>query len=305
MGQLEDMQVFVRIVDAGGISPAADQLGVAKSAVSRRLSELENRLGVSLLNRTTRSSNLTDAGKTFYERSQQLINDVNELNSLTSDPEFSLSGTLRISVPLSFGLSHLAKPIEIFSKEHPELSMDITFIDSETDLVEGGYDLAFRIGELEDSSLKARKITPIKLVVCASPEYLKQHGTPQTPEDLKDHQMLKYAFYDKLGWKLMDKNGKPHMVQVQSKITANNGDFLNQMAIANFGILLTPTFISWEALEKKQLVQILTDYKHKEIYSYIVYPQTRHLSRKIRLFIDFLKDYYGDEPYWDKKLSDN
>jgi len=152
MGQLEDMQVFVRIIDSGGISQAANQLGIAKSAVSRRLSELENRLGVSLLNRTTRNSNLTDAGKTFYERSQQVINDVNELNNLTSDPEFSLNGTLKISVPLSFGLSHLSKPIEVFTKEHPELNMDITFIDSETDLIEGGYDLAFRIGRLEDSS---------------------------------------------------------------------------------------------------------------------------------------------------------
>jgi len=115
--------------------------------------------------------------------------------------------------------------------------------------------------------------------------------------------MLKYAFNDQSGWKFIDKNGKPHTVQVQSKITANNGDFLNQMAIANFGILLSPTFISWEALEKKQLVQILADYKHEEVYSYVVYPQTRYLSRKTRLFIDFLKDYYGDEPYWDRKLG--
>lgn len=303
MGQLEDMQVFVRIVDSGGISLAADQLGIAKSAVSRRLSELENRLGVTLLNRTTRSSNLTDAGKTFYERSQQLINEVDELNNLTSDPEFSLSGTLRISVPLSFGLTHLSKPIEIFSKEHPELTLDITFIDNETDLVEGGYDLAFRIGKLEDSSLQARKIAPIKLVVCASPEYLQKHGTPKVPEELKNHKMLKYALHGKLGWNLIDKNGTSHTIHVQSKMIANNGDFLNKMAIANCGVLLSPTFISWEAIENKDLIHILKDYEFEEIYSYVVYPQSRYLSRKIRLFIDYLTDYFGNEPYWDKNFN--
>lgn len=300
MGQLEDMQVFVRVVDAGGIGLAAEQMGIAKSAVSRRLSELENRLGVTLITRTTRSSKLTEAGENYYARSQQLINDIDELNNLTSDPDCSLNGTLRLSVPLSFGLLHLTSAIEQFIKDHPELNLDINFSDRETDLIEGGFDLAFRIGDLQDSSLKARKISPIKLIVCASPGYLEKYGTPKHPEDLKNHKLLKYALYNNNHWKLLDKNGQSYSVPLHSAITANNGDFLNAMAISGHGIIIQPTFISWEAIAQKQLVPILSDYTPPKINAYAVYPQTRFPSRKVRLFIDFLSERFGNNPYWDQ-----
>lgn len=300
MGQLEDMQVFVRVVDAGGIGLAAEQMGIAKSAVSRRLSELENRLGVTLITRTTRSSKLTEAGENYYARSQQLINDVDELNNLTADPDCSLNGTLRLSVPLSFGLLHLTSAIEQFIKDHPELNLDINFSDRETDLIEGGFDLAFRIGDLQDSSLKARKISPIKLIVCASPGYLEKYGTPKHPEDLKNHKLLKYALYNNNHWKLLDKNGQSYSVPLHSAITANNGDFLNAMAISGHGIIIQPTFISWEAIAQKQLVPILSDYTPPKINAYAVYPQTRFPSRKVRLFIDFLSERFGNNPYWDQ-----
>jgi len=300
MGQLEDMQVFVRVVDAGGIGLAAEQMGIAKSAVSRRLSELENRLGVTLITRTTRSSKLTEAGENYYARSQQLINDVDELNNLTADPDCSLNGTLRLSVPLSFGLLHLTSAIEQFIKDHPELNLDINFSDRETDLIEGGFDLAFRIGDLQDSSLKARKISPIKLIVCASPVYLEKYGTPKHPEDLKNHKLLKYALYNNNHWRLLDKNGQSYSVPLHSAITANNGDFLNAMAISGHGIIIQPTFISWEAIAQKQLVPILSDYTPPKINAYAVYPQTRFPSRKVRLFIDFLSERFGNNPYWDQ-----
>ncbi len=303
MGQLEDMQAFVRIIDAGGIGLAAEQMDIAKSAVSRRLSELENRLGVTLINRTTRSSKLTEAGENYYTRSQQLLNDINELNNLTSDPNCALNGKLRISVPLSFGLLHLTSAIEQFTREHPELSLDINFSDRETDLIEGGFDLAFRIGDLQDSSLKARKISPIKLIICASPAYLKKHGTPKSPEELRQHQLLKYTLYENNHWKLIDKKGRTHTVPIKSAITANNGDFLNAMAISGRGIIIQPTFIAWEALAQKQLIPILSDYKLPEINAYAVYPHTRFASRKVRLFIDFLSERFGNNPYWDQKYS--
>ena len=303
MGQLEDMQVFVRVVDAGGIGLAAEQMGIAKSAVSRRLSELETRLGVTLLNRTTRSSKLTEAGENYYARSQQLINEIDELNNLTSDPDCALNGTLRISVPLSFGLLHLTSAIEQFTREHPELSLDINFSDKETDLIEGGYDLAFRIGDLQDSSLKAKKISPIKLVICASPNYLSKHGTPSTPDDLKQHQLLRYALEENNHWKLLDKQGNTHTIPLKSAISANNGDFLNIMAISGRGIIIQPTFIAWEALAQKQLIPILTDYEIPEINAYAVYPQTRFTSRKVRIFIDFLSERFGNNPYWDQKYG--
>lgn len=300
MGQLEDMQVFVRVVDAGGIGLAAEQMGIAKSAVSRRLAELENRLGVSLITRTTRSSKLTEAGENYYARSQQLINDIDELNNLTTDPSCSLNGNLRLSVPLTFGLLHLTAAIEQFIQEHPELNLDINFNDSETDLIEEGFDLAFRIGDLKGSSLKARKISPIKLNICASPDYLKKYGIPKKPKDLKKHKLLKYALYHSNQWKLFDENGKIHHLPLHSAITANNGDFLNAMAISGHGIVIQPTFITWQAIAQKQLVPILSDYSLPEINAYAVYPNTRFTSRKVRLFIDFLCERFGNNPYWDQ-----
>ncbi len=303
MGQLEDMQVFVRVVEAGGISHAADQLGVSKSAVSRRLSELEARLGTTLLKRTTRRSSLTDAGQRYYERSLRVIDDVAELNAITASNDDALAGTLRLAVPLSFGLSHLSPAIDIFARKHPDLTIRINFSDRQIDLVQEGVDLAFRIADLKDSSLKARRITPIKLMLCASPDYLKQQGPPQTPEDLKNHQLLNYDSSGAvLPWRLVDREGREHSVHPEAKIIANNGDFLRDMGIAGHGIFISPTFISWEALAKGDLVQVLPEYRIPSINAYAVYPQTRYLPQRARLLIDFLVRRFGDNPYWDQYI---
>jgi len=303
LGQLEDMQAFIRIVEAGGIGPAAEQMGIAPSAISRRLALLESRLGVTLINRTTRTSKITEVGQTYYTRSLQVINEVTELNTITTDPDCSIHGTLRLSAPLSFGLSHLARALDTFAKEHPELTLDIDFSDHEIDLIEGGFDLAFRIGKLNDSSLKARRISPIRFNICASPEYLKQHGTPKTPDDLKNHKLLRYALYGNNNWKLIDEKGQHHKINTTSKMIANNGDFLNDMAIAGHGILLTPTFISWKAIAMGELTPILQNYKLEDLYAYAVYPQTHYLSQRVRLLIDFLAERFGDNPYWDHELN--
>ena len=301
MGQLEDMQAFVRVVEAGSISHAADQLGVTKSAVSRRLSELEARLGTTLLKRTTRSSSLTDAGQRYYERSLLVIDDVAELNAITAGNDNALSGTLRLAAPLSFGLSHLSPAIDIFARKHPDLTIRINFSDRQIDLVQEGVDLAFRIAELKDSSLKARKITSIKLMLCASPDYLKRQGSPQTPENLKKHQLLNYdSSGSVLPWRLLDSKGQEHIVHPEAKIIANNGDFLRDMSIAGHGIFISPTFISWEALAKGKLVQVLPDYRIPSINAYAVYPQTRYLPQRARSFIDFLVRRFGENPYWDQ-----
>ncbi|MFT5395149.1 MAG: DNA-binding transcriptional LysR family regulator [Gammaproteobacteria bacterium] len=302
MGQLEDMSVFVRVVDAGGISRAAEQLGLAKSAVSRRLAELETRLNVKLLNRTTRKSSLTEAGQSYYERAIKIIDDVVELNTLATNSNTALSGTINLAVPLSFGLSHLSKAIDLFIKQNPELIININFSDRQVDLIEEGLDLAFRIGDLKDSSLIARKISPIKIILCASPEYLKQYGTPNIPSDLKNHQLLHYNVSGKSQWKLEDNQGTQHIVNVSSNLIANNGDFLKDMAIAGHGIVASPTFISWQAIAIGDLVPVLSDYKLPQANAYAVYPQTRYLSHRTRELIDFLTDYFGENPYWDQNL---
>lgn len=302
MGQLENMQVFIRVVEAGGIGRAADQLDMAKSAVSRRLAELEDRLGITLINRTTRTSSLTEAGNLYYTRALSIVDDVTELDTLASDPETSLQGTLRLAAPLSFGLSHLTPALDMFTKEHPELTLHVDFSDQQIDLIEGGYDLAFRIGDLENSTLKARRISPIHIVMCASPDYIDKWGMPKKPDDLKHHQLLGYTLDDITSWKLVDKNNKETIMPVEAKILANNGDFLKNMAIAGHGILISPTFIAGQALSKGELIAIMPGYSIASKNAYAVYPKTRYLSQRARLLIDFLLEQFGDNPYWDQNL---
>ena len=303
MGQLEDLQVFVRVVDAGGIGRAATQLGMAKSAVSRRLSELEARLGLRLINRTTRKSNLTEAGRAYYQRAGQVLDDVAEMNAMTSDADASLQGTMHLAVPLSFGLSHLAPALDDFAQLYTKLVLDIDFSDRHVDLVEEGFDVAFRIAEMKDSSLKARVICPIRHCICANPEYLRRFGEPKVLEDLKDHRWLKYQTASSAPLKLIDSEQKEHRVGMSSTLISNNGDFLNQMAISGHGIVISPTFISWRALKDGELIRILENYSPPPMKAYAVYPQTRYLSQRVRRLIDFLVERFGDNPYWDKRIE--
>ncbi len=302
MGQLEDMNAFIRIVEAGGISRAAEQIGIAKSAISRRLVDLETRLGVRLLNRTTRTSSLTEAGQSYYERALKIIDDVAELNAIAADSACALEGTIRLAAPLSFGLAHLAPAIEIFARDHPGLTINIDFSDRQIDLVEEGFDLAFRIADLKDSTLIARKISPIRLLLCASPEYIKENGMPKKLADLKQHRFLQYYLSGSSSLKLIDNNKKEHLVKLSAKMIANNGDFLRDMAIAGHGILASPTFISWKALAIGDLIPVLPDFTLPQSNAYAVYPQTRYLSQRARLFIDFLVERFGENPYWDQDI---
>jgi len=300
MGQLEDMNVFVRIVESGGISRASEQLGLAKSAVSRKLVQLESRLGVVLLNRTTRKSSLTEAGTNYYQSAIKILDDVSELNTTTADSNTSLEGTINLAAPLSFGLCHLSTAIDLFVKQHPNLSINIDFSDRQVDLIQEGLDLAFRIADLKDSNLIARKISPIRIVLCASPKYLQKFGVPKTPKELKQHKLLHYNVSGASTWKLTDKKGKQHSVNVSAKFIANNGDFLKDMAIAGHGIVGIPTFISWQAMKTGELVPILSNYKLPQLNAYAVYPQRRHLSHRTKMLIDFLVKRFGDTPYWDQ-----
>jgi DNA-binding transcriptional LysR family regulator len=302
MSQIEEMQNFVRVVEAGSISKAAGQLGVAKSGVSRRLVELESRLGVRLLNRTTRRSSLTDAGHAFYKGALKLLGDVSELNAATADSDALPGGTLRLAVPLSFGLCHLSPAIDEFLGAYPEMAINIDFSDRQIDLVERGVDLAIRIADMGDSSLRARRICPIRILLCASPAYLEQHGVPQAPDDLRAHDILQYDVGGGSVLRLEDRQGKEFLIQTRPGIVANNGDFLRDMAMAGHGIVLTPSFIAWQAIAAGDLVSIMTNYCPPQRSAYAVYPQTRYLSRRARVFIDFLVERFGENPYWDQFL---
>lgn len=300
MNQLEDMQTFVRIVEAGSITKASLQLNTVKSAVSRRLAELEKRLGVTLLTRTTRSQVLTDSGRSYYQQCLRIIDDLAEVESSIKDQHCSLAGTIKISVPLSFGLKHLAPAFRQFNHTHPDVLFNVDFNDRKVDLVEEGYDLAIRISNLADSSLVARKITSVAPVLCASPTYLKQYGEPKTAEDLSQgHVRLRYNLMPE-AWQFVSESGQPIVVKSPIVLSANNGDYLCGEAIAGRGLLFGPDFICYEAIRAGQLKPLLCEQlKNLATNAYAVYPQTRHLSQRVRGLVDYLADYFGDKPYWE------
>jgi DNA-binding transcriptional LysR family regulator len=305
MGQIEDIEIFIRIVEAGGIGSAAEQLNIAKSAVSRRLSELEKRLGTKLINRTTRVSNLTEEGKLYYQQGLGLLNHLQEFNQLTSNEKQCLKGTLRIAVPVSFGILHLPDVIDEFSQMHPDLTIDIHFSDSYTDLIEGGFDLALRIGNLKDSTLVAKKITTINPVVITSKHYLKTIPPLKHPTDLQHCNLLHYSYVPNVAWTFLDEDQRQHTVKInKASIMANNGDFLLKMVSKGHGVAITPTFIAYNAIASGEVEVILDNYHISPIGLYAVYPQSHFLAIRTRKFIDFIADKYGSIPYWDRLSSE-
>ena len=299
MGQLEDMAMFVRIVEAGSITKAAEQLNIAKSAVSRRLKELETRLGSQLISRTTRQSNLTQAGEQYYQKVHHILSEVDALNEETSGTPTRIEGTLKMTAPLSFGLMHLNDVIDEYANQHPELKFELDFSDRHTDLIEEGFELAIRIRELQDSSYQAKRLALIRYALCASPEYLERMGTPKTFDDLSEHEFLQYGMSKSSTIELIDEQGKKHQVAVNGKIKANNGDFLREMAVKGHGIAFLPTFITYKALISGELVPILQQYQLPTLNAYAVYPKNRFLSQRCRYLIDFIAERFGDNPYWD------
>ena len=301
MDRFADMKMFVAVVDAGSISGAADRLAVAKSAVSRRLADLEARLGAELLHRTTRRLTLTESGRAFHERAQRILADLEEAEQAVSQAHGAIRGRLKVALPLSFGLLHLAPLINEFMALHPEVEFDLDFNDRQIDLMQEGFDLAIRIAKLPDSSLIARKLAPVRSVLCASPDYLARHGAPARAADLAGHDGLAYSNLANPGlWHFVGPDGQPGSVQVPIKLRANNGDFLCQSAIAGQGVILHPTFYLNDAIRAGDLVPLLTDHAWPEVNAYAVYPPTRHLSRRVRAFVDFLAEKLAGEPYWDR-----
>ena len=300
MDRFENMNTFIRVVEAGSISGAADKLSVAKSAVSRRLKELEEHLGVELFHRTTRRMNLTDTGRAFYHQSVRIVEDLIEAELATSQAHGTLKGSLKIALPSTFGIMHMGPAINEFLNLHPQIEFDLDFNDREVDLMQEGFDLAVRIAILPDSSLIARRLAPIKTIICASPVYLEQKGLPQCPDDLRTHQCLVYNLLrDYEYWKFTDTNGQEIKTKIYPYLKASTGEFLKDAAVQGLGIIQSPTFIVYKEIERGTLVPLLQDYKLPEINAYAIYPPTRHLSQRVRAFVDFLVKRFENTPYWD------
>ncbi len=301
MDKFEDIQAFIAVVDAGSFTAAADRLDSAKSAISRRISALEERLGVQLLHRTTRAMSLTETGRSFYDHGVRILADLEEAEAAVQQEHGELRGTLRFALPLSFGVRHMCGPIAAFGKQHPHLRFDLDLNDRRVDLIEDNFDMALRIGRLSDSSLIARRLFDVRAVVCASPNYLNVHGTPETPAELLDHQCMVYSnLIDPDKWEYEDSTGKPHSIKVKSTLSASSGDFLSNAAAHGMGVVIQPTFIAAAAIRSGNLIPILTDYSWPIVPAYAVYPPTRHLSYRVRTFIDFLVERFSGTPQWDR-----
>ena len=303
MDKLGDMAAFVRVVEARTFTQAAERLGWSKSVVSRRIAELEDRLGVRLLNRSTRRLSLTEAGQAFYERCARILADVDETEAAVSSLHTEPRGLLRVNAPMTFGMLHLAPAISAFLDRFPDVEIDLVLNDRFVDLIDEGFDLALRIGDLADSSLVARRLAPCLRVLCASPDYLARCEEPATPAGLTDHDCLLYSNIPNSDvWRLTDSGGTDHVVRVRSRLRVNNGDVLREAAAAGLGITLLPTFIVAEAIADRRLRPILCDYRPPPTVVHALYPHNRHLSTKVRAFVDFLAERFGPTAYWDEPL---
>lgn len=303
MNRFEDMRAFVRTVEAGSLTAAAEQLDLAKSAVSRRLAELEKRLGARLLTRTTRRLSLTDAGHIYYDRAREVLAAAEAADAAVQQSTRGLSGRIRLAAPLSFGIRHLGPALRDFAQAHPGIEFDVDLNDRQVDLVAEGFDLAIRIARLRDSELAARRLCSVQRRVLASPAWWSAHGMPDRPGDLVTHRSLEYANAPRSGWAYEGPDGDKGTVHVPPALRANNGDLLCDLAAAGMGVVLQPTFIAHPAIESGALVPALTGYRWQSLDAWAVYPATRFLPERVRSLLDFLVSRFGDSPYWDECLN--
>jgi DNA-binding transcriptional LysR family regulator len=296
--KLASLRAFVKVVELGSFSDAGRQLRLSRSAVSKYIGDLEQSLGVQLLNRTTRHASPNENGQAYYERAISILADIDAADQAVTHLQSTPRGLLRVNAPMSFGTLQLGAAIADFMGLYPELQIQLILSDDLVDPVQDGFDVTLRIAELESSSLIARKIVPIQRVICASPAYLEKHGVPLRPSELRDHRFLTYGLLlTGNQWKLSGKDGD-HWIQPSWLLCANNAEVLRDAAVKGRGVALLPTFIAATALQKGGLRSFLNEYKAPQLTLYAIYPPTRHLAVKVRLFIDFLVERFGSGAEW-------
>lgn len=282
------MKMYVAVVDGGSFAAAADKLEMSRAMASKQIQKLEEHLGTRLLNRTTRRLSLTETGRAFYERSLQIIGDVEEAEQIAGQMTRRPQGVLRVTLPLSYGQHRLAAIIGDYTQAYPQVQLDISLSDRKIDLVEDGLDLAIRIGALPQSDLIARKIGGVHSVVCAAPAYIARHGAPRTPAELAGHACLGYTLSGGgTDWRMEGPDG-PLTVAISGPIRADNGDIIRLAALSGAGILFQPQFIVDDDLAAGRLVRLLPQWQSAELGVYAVYPSRKHLSAKVRTFVDFV-----------------
>jgi len=293
MDRFSEIRAFVTVAEQGSFVAAADRMELSRAMVTKLVAALEGRLGVRLMHRTTRRLSLTAEGESYLAEASLLLSELDELDARLSQGATRPAGRLRLTAPVSFGQRFLGRAITQFHLLYPHIEVELSLGDRRVDLVEEGYDLALRITRLGDSSLIARRLASVSDVVCASPEYLRTHGTPQHPQALSEHNCLIYTLTDQSGsWGYRLEDGSEGRVRVHGSLRANNGDILVDAAKHGLGITLQPRFLLERPLADGSLQQILTDFHWSDLELYAVYPVRRHVPGKVRVFVEFLQEFF-------------
>jgi DNA-binding transcriptional LysR family regulator len=288
------MTIFVKVVDAGSFAAAARHFGMSAAMVSKHVQTLEEHLGARLLNRTTRRLSATEVGQHFYERCMRILSELEEAERAAGDLQTTPRGLLRVTAPVSFGTRQLAPAIADYLTSHPHVSIDLSLDDQYVDLLAGRFDLAIRLGTLVDSSLIARKLSSLAMVVCASPGYLEKYGSPREPRDLAFHNCLAYTEASSQSvWTFVDQNGEKNVIRISGRFLANSAAALLALVLRDAGIMLAPDYLVEDELKAGRLIRLLPDHSTPETPVHTVYPHNRYLSAKTRTFIDFLAARFG------------
>lgn len=299
MDRFESMRIFAKVVEASSFTAAAATLGISTSMVSQHVKQLETRLGGQLLNRTTRRMSLTEVGRAYYERCKRLLSDLEEAEAAVGRMQVAPQGDLRVNATPVFGALHLAPAIADFTARYPSISIELMLSDRIVDLVDEGFDIAVRTEPLPDSSLVARQIASCRIVICGAPAYFKKHGVPRTPDDLASHNFLVFTGTSYMrAWRLGSSKAETLEVPLRGNLRSNNAAVLLLGALTGQGLVGMPTYLVSDALQSGQLRTVLDEYAPPPLSIRAVYPHSRHLSAKVRAFVDFLAARFGRETQW-------
>jgi len=300
MNEFGAIPVFVAVVENDGFSAASRALGISKSAVSKRINQLENHLGVRLLHRTTRKLSLTEAGERYFEHAAQALTAASQAEDAVTELQGEPQGKLKISSPMSFGRLHVASLIPKFMNRYPKIQIDLVMDDRNIDLVAEGFDVAIRSGDMPASTLIARKLAPLRQVLCASPDYIDRYGMPVTPSELSERNCILFSYSGDANEWTLNKDGKSEAVLVSGSYRVNNSEAILVALREGIGIGRLPTFVAGPDLTEGNLVRILESYHIPDHTFYAVFPERQYLPAKVRAFLDFSINYFGgDQPYWD------
>jgi len=303
MDRFRSLEVFAKTAERLNFAAAARELKLTRAMVSKHIGDLEGRLGVRLFQRTTRRVSLTEAGRALAARAAGVLDSLNETEDAVRELHTVLRGKLRVNAPVAFGNAHLAPLIARFMGEHPGLELELTLSDRTVDLIDEGYDVVVRIGVPQDSSLIMRRLAPARLMLVGSPDYLRRHGMPRRPDDLKKHNCLGYTYWSlRNEWPLTGPDGRTERVRVKGTLSANNGDALRVAALAGLGLIMQPTFSIACDIAEGRLVHVMPDYKPLELTIQALYAPGAAPSAKLRAFIDMLAKAWGGVPPWEREL---